>query len=116
MATWSPITVDQGQAVTVVVVITPADPADDLTAVTAVEAVIKDRVCVADTAAGVVRLTTADPTQVLITAHTAASITAKVFIPATATNLPYDRVWRVDALIGTSRRTAAYGPMTVNDL
>lgn len=111
-----PITLRQGNAETIRVTITRDDPTDDLTLVTKLVCVIKPDVCTADSASSVVTLSSTNSAQLLITAQVAASITAEVYVPASALALPYDRVWRVDAYVGTAVRTAVYGPVTVVDL
>jgi len=109
-----PLTWYEGNAVTLAVSITADDPADSLLPVTSLEVYVKDRECTGDADATV--LTSADPTQIVITTHTAVLIEADVYLPAAATTPPYPRVWRLDALVGASRRTAAYGPVAVVDL
>jgi hypothetical protein len=73
-------------------------------------------VCTGDTESTVTVLTSSNPAQITITAHTAAQIDATVYVPAASLADPYSRVWRVDAYSGTTHRTAMYGPVTVVDL
>jgi hypothetical protein len=116
MATTAPITRYEGNTETMDVTVDRVDAADDLTTATALEVVIKDRPCTADSASGVVVLSSSDPSEIAITSQVAAQIVATVVIPTTATNPPYDRVWRLDVMFGAARRTAAHGPVTVVDL
>ena len=111
------VTLYEGDTQTVVATITPETAGDDLTGATAVTATIKDTPCAADTAASAVTLSSADPAQIVITAHTAATIVAEIVIPATVTSPPYERWWRLDVWFGpTIKRTAAYGPVAVVDV
>lgn len=116
MATLTPITLYEGNTETMTATISRVDPADDLSTATGLEMILKDRVCTPDTATGVVVLSSADPTEITITTQTAATIVATIVVPTSATNPPYDRVWRLDVLFGAARRTAMYGPATVVDL
>lgn len=97
-------------------VITPSSTSDDLSLVTQLVFVLKPDQCTSDIDPITVTLTSADPTQIVITSQTAAQIEATVYITATSLAVPYDRWWRVDAYVGTSKRTAMYGPVTVIDL
>lgn len=116
MADLRPITLHEGNDETLLLTITPEDPAESLLPVTSLELYLKADPCVADTAPGVLKLTTANPAQMTITAHTAAQIIALAFIPAAALAAPYRRFWHVDGLVGVLRRSAMYGPVTVVDL
>lgn len=94
--------------------ITPEDPTEDLTGVASLTLILKDDDCTADTALGVLTLTSADPAQVDITDRTSATITAIAYIPRTALVGSYDRFWRVDGYAtGGAKRTSMYGPVTV---
>lgn len=116
MGSLTPLTLLQRNTETIAVTITPDDVADDLTTITRLTATIKESPCVADTASGVVTLSSADPTEITILTQVAAEITAEVYLPATITTPPHGRWWRLDAWIGTAYRTALYGPITVVDL
>lgn len=117
MPTRLAVTLYEGNTQVIVATITPDDPADDLTTATGVVAVIKDDPCTADTAVGVVTLSSTDSAQVNITAQTVTEIVAEITIPPSVTIPPYERWWRVDVLFGpTARRTATYGPVTVVDV
>lgn len=111
-----PITLRQGNTETIRVTITPDDPTDDLTLITKLVCVIKPDACTSDSDTSTVTLSSTVSAQILITAQSATSITADVYVPASALASPYDRVWRVDAYVGTAMRTALYGPVTVIDL
>jgi len=98
------------------VVITPNSALDDLSLVTQLVAVLKPDQCTTDTDASTLTLTSNDPTQIVITAQTALSISATVYVPASALLVPYNRWWRLDAYVGTLKRTALYGLVTLIDL
>lgn len=115
MAANEPITLHEGNDETVAVTVTAADAGDDLDAVTALEWVLKDDPCADDADALV--LTTADPTEITITAQDSTTITAEVYVPASALTEPYPRHYRLDTIsTGDVRRTALYGVVTVVDL
>lgn len=116
MATLQPITLFEGNAETLTVTILPPD-GGTLTGVTALEFYLKADACDDDDAEGVVTLSTVSPPGgVTIDTQTADEIVATVEIPASALVDPYSRYWRIDALTGSARRTAMYGPVTVVDL
>jgi len=116
MATLANLTLCQSNDDNVDLVITPVSATDDLSLVTDLVFLLKPDACTGDTDSTVTRLSTSDPTQIVITTQTAALIEATVYVPASATAEPYQRVWRVDAYIGTTHRTALYGTVTVIDL
>lgn len=116
MATRTALELHQGNSEVLEITITPDDVAEDLTAVTRLACYIKASPCVADSDSTTIALTTDDPTQVLITVQTAAQIVATVTIPYTSLAEPYYRWWHIEAFVGTTRRTAMYGPVTVVDL
>lgn len=122
MATKAPITLRQLNDETLLLTITPDDAEGDLTTVTEIRVVIKDDACVADEAAGVLTLSSTDPSQVLVTTFSAEKIIAQAFVPGSALVEPYPRFWRTDALTGPvnapnrPRRTALYGPVSIIDL
>lgn len=111
-----PLTLRQSNDEVISMVITPLDPLDDLSLVTSLVVVIKPDRCTADTDSTALTLTTANPSQVVITTQTSAIIEATAYVSAAALLAPYDRWWRVDAYVGTAKRTAMYGPITVVDL
>lgn len=116
MATEVPLTLHEDNDETIELTITPEQTGDTLAGVTVVELYLKVDRCEADTASGVLKLTSANPAQILVTSFSASQIEALAFIPASALASPYDRFWRVDALAGATRRTAMYGDVTVIDL
>lgn len=116
MATLVALTMAQGNDEVVDVTITPVVSTDDLTLVTELIFYMKPDTCTADTASTVTTLSSANPAQITITAQTAVSISATVYVPASALVEQYNRVWRIDALSGTTVRTALYGPINVIDL
>lgn len=111
-----PLTLRQSNDEIIDVVITPSSVLDDLTLVTQLVCVLKPDQCTADSDVSELTLTSADPTEIVVTAQTAASISATIYVPASALLLPYSRWWRVDAYVGTAKRTALYGPVTMIDL
>lgn len=111
-----PLTLRQSNDEIIDLVITASNPLDDLSLVTSLTVIIKQDPCTSDTDLSTVTLTTADPTKVVITAQTATQIDATVYVSAAVLANPYDRWWRVDVYIGTSKRTAMYGPITMIDL
>lgn len=116
MATRIPLTLGQGNDEVIDVVITPTSALDDLSLVTQLVFVLKPDQCTADSDASSLTLTSADPSEIVITAQSATSISATVYVPASALAVPYSRWWRIDAYAGTTKRTAIYGPVTVIDL
>lgn len=116
MPTIAPITLRQDNDEVLLLTIVPDDPTDDLTPITLLKLIMKADVCVSDADTSNLVLTSANPTQISITSHTAAQILATAWIPASALAAPYSRVWRVDAYVGTTKRTALYGPVTLVDL
>lgn len=116
MATLVPLTMHEDNDEVIDLVITPVVSTDDLSLVTALKFYLKPDVCTADTDTATTVLTSAVPAQITITAQTAARIDATVYVPAAALADPYTRTWRVDAYVGTTHRTAMYGPVTVVDL
>lgn len=113
MATLVPLTLNEGNAETVLITITPDEPTEDLSSVTSLALYLKTDQCQLDTALGVLVLTSADSTQLTIDSNTGAVITATAHIPATALQGAYDRFWRVDARSSAVSRTAIYGSVTV---
>ena len=116
MATMAPLTLNQDNDEVIDLVITPVAATDDLSLVTELEFYLKPSQCTADTDAAVTVLTSSDPAQITITPQSSTQIVAIVYVPAASLLEPYDRWWRVDAYVGTTRRTAMYGPVTVVDL
>lgn len=116
MPTVAPITLRQGDDEVLLLTIVPDDPAEDLTPITSLTLTMKASVCVSDADTSNLVLTSANPAQISITSHTAAQILATAWIPASALAIPYSRVWRVDAYVGTTKRTALYGTVTLVDL
>lgn len=116
MADLVALTMVQNNDETVLMNITRVNASDDLTLVTSLEFYLKPDSCTADTDPTVLKLTTANPTQMIISSQTAALIVARAFVPASALALPYDRFWHIDGLVATSRRTAMYGPVALVDL
>lgn len=116
MATLVPLTLRQANDEIIDLVITPSDPLDDLSLITSLTVIIKPDKCTSDTDATAFTLTTTDPTEVVITTQTSAIVEAILYMSATVLAAPYDRWWRVDAYVGTARRTAMYGPITLVDL
>jgi hypothetical protein len=111
-----PLTLRQSNDETVRMTIVPDDPSESLLPVTSIKFYLKDSACASDSDTSTLVLTSANPLQINITTHTATLITAEAYIPASALTNPYGRWWRVDAYIGTTHRTALYGPVTVIDL
>jgi hypothetical protein len=111
-----PLTLRQSNDETVHVTIVPDDPSESLVPVTLLMFYLKDDVCTSDIATSTLKLTSANPAQINITTHTATQIICDVYIPASSLATPYPRVWRIDAYIGTSHRTAVYGPVALIDL
>lgn len=116
MASNVPITLRESNDEVIDLVLTSSLATDNLTLVTKITVVLKPDQCTADTDATVTTLTSTSPTQVVITAQTATQINATVYIPASALATPYDRWWRVDTYVGTAKRTAIYGHVTLIDL
>lgn len=116
MATLIALTMHQGNDEIVDVVITPATSGDDLSLVTLLTFRLKPDTCTLDTDASVTTLTSTAPSQITITAQTSAQIDATIYVPAASLADPYPRVWRVDAHVGATHRTAVYGPVTIVDL
>lgn len=111
-----PITLAENNDETLLLTITRKYATDDLTTVTAVEVYLKTDQCQDDGAAGVLRLSSTDPSELVVTSMTADAITAEAYVPAAATTPPYDRWWHADVLAGAARRTAMYGPVQIIDL
>lgn len=111
-----PLTLRQSNDERIRVTITPDDPSDSLAPVTSLSFYLKDDACASDSDTNTLLRTSASPTQINITTHTATQIVAEVYIPAASLATPYPRVWRIDAYVGATHRTAAYGPVTVVDL
>lgn len=116
MATLIALTLCQGNDEIVDVVITPVTSGDDLSLVTLLTFWLKPDTCTLDTDASVTTLTSAVPAQITITAQTSTQIDATIYVPAASLADPYPRVWRVDAHVGATHRTAVYGPVTIVDL
>lgn len=111
-----PLELRQGNDEIVSLVITPANLSDDLSVVTKLVMLIKPDPCTADTDTAVTTLSTDDPAQMVITSQTATKIEATAYVPASALAAAYGRWWRCDAYVGTAKRTAMYGAVTVIDL
>lgn len=115
MADRVPITVTEGNDEKILVTINRMFLSDDLLQVITVEFFLKDANCVDDSAA--LLLSSTNPAQVVILTHTSAQITATVYLPASALRGAYPRQYRVDGLNATGkRRTAVFGPVTVNNV
>lgn len=111
-----PLTLRQSNDETVRVTIVPDDPSESLLSVTSLMFYLKDDVCASDSDTNTLTRSSADPSQISITTHTATQIVAEVYIPALSLANPYPHAWRIDVYIGTSHRTAMYGPVTLIDL
>lgn len=116
MASNVPLTLRQSNDEIISLVITPSDPTDDLSMVTSISVYIKPSACVSDADSSVVTLTSASSSQVTIDSQTSAQITATVYVAAAYLSEPYSRFWRVDVFVGTAKRTAMYGAVTMIDL
>lgn len=116
MATQTPLTLHQSNDEAIDLVITPVVTTDDLSLVTQLRFYLKPDQCTTDTDSTVTLLTSADPAQITITAQSATQVAATVYVPASALVEPYGRWWRVDVYVGTTKRTAMYGPVAVVDL
>lgn len=101
---------------TLLLTIVPTTSDGDLSGVTEIQVLLKPSSCTSDSDPTVLVLSSTDPAEVQVTSFSATEIIARAFIPASALALPYDRWWRADALAGTARRTAMYGPVTMVDL
>lgn len=108
------LTLHEGNDETLLLTIVREVDTDDLTTITALELFLKYDSCDADDAVTTLELTTGSG--ITITSQTAAQILATAVIPATALSGSFDRFWRVDGLVGSARRTAMYGPVTVVNL
>lgn len=113
MAALVPLTLHQKNDEILDIVITAVMPTDDLSLVTSLIFYLKPDECTEDTDATVTVLTSAVPAQITITLQTPTEIDATVYVPAVALAKPYPRVWRLDAHVGTTNRTAMYGPVTI---
>jgi hypothetical protein len=111
-----PLTLRQLNDEIVRVTIVPDDPSESLLPVTLLMFYMKSNACVADSDSSVLLLTSVDPAQIHINTHTASQMIVDVNVPSSALIAPYPRVWRIDAHIGASHRTAVYGPVTLIDL
>lgn len=116
MSSLVPITLRQSNDEILRVTIVPDDPSESLLPVTLLLFYMKPSACTADTDSTVLLLTSANPTHMQITTHTASQMIVDVSIPSSALIAPYPRAWRIDAYIGASHRTAVYGPVTLIDL
>lgn len=116
MATRIALILHQGNDEIINVVVTPAASGDDLSLVDLLTFRLKPDACTSDTDASVTTLTSAAPAQITITAQTSTQIDATIYVPAASLADPYPRVWRVDAHVGATHRTAVYGPVTIVDL
>jgi hypothetical protein len=116
MAANVPLTFHQGNDEVINMVVTPVVSTDDLSLVTQLVVVIKPDQCTADSDSTVLTLSSADPTEIVITTQTAAQIVATAYVPAAYLAVPYSRWWRLDAYVGTAVRTAMYGAVTLIDL
>lgn len=115
MADMVPITVTEGNDETIVTTINRVYLADDLMLITKIEFWLKDDDC--DDDAGALLLSSSDPTQAVVDSQTSAQIVMRVFLPAAALVGSYPRFYRVDGLTSSGkRRTAVYGPVTVNNV
>jgi hypothetical protein len=115
VATYQALTLFEDNDETITLTILPGT-SGSLAGVTGLEFVLKPTDCVSDSSEDALVLTTEPDGGIVIDSQSADEITATVTLPAAALADPYDRVWRVDALTGASRRTAIYGPVTVVDL
>lgn len=113
MPTVVDLTLHEGNDETVLVTLVPA-PGGSLAGVTGLKFVLKPSTCESDADDAALILTTG--AGITITTQTADEIVAEVAVPGTALTETYERVWRLDALTGTARRTALYGTVTVVDL
>lgn len=116
MSTELPLTLHQSNDEIINLTITTTDLNQDLSTVTQLRFYLKPDPCTADTDSSVTILTSSVPAQVTITAQSATQILATVYIPASVLVDPYSRWWRIDAYVGTTKRTAQYGPVAVIDL
>lgn len=116
MAARVPLTMCQGNDEIIDVAITPVALADDLSLITSLKFYLKPDACTSDADTSVTVLTSAIPTQIVITHQTSMEIDATVYVPAASLADPYSRVWRIDAYAGTAHRTAMYGPVTIIDM
>lgn len=105
----------EGNTETIRLTITPDDPTDDLTAVTGLEIVIKRDQSQDDSDPAVTTLSTTAGT-ITIASKAKGRIQATATIPPSCTASPGSRWWRCDALVGSARRTAAYGPVDIVNL
>lgn len=116
MATREDITLHENNDETLLLTIDRVLSTDDLTTVATLELYLKEDACQTDADAELL-LTSAVSSELVIDAQSAAQITARAFIPASALSGPYERFWRVDGLGGGGdRRTAIYGDVTVVNL
>lgn len=107
----------QGNNEIIFVTVAPTSATENLSGVSSLLVVFKPDTCTPDSSPYALVLTSGDPSQVTIQTHTADLITAEVYVPGTYLAEPYDRVWRVDAVSGSSGgRTAIYGRVEVTDL
>lgn len=113
MPTLVNLTLHENNDETVAVTIIPA-AGGSLAGVTGLEFVLKPSTCESDADDNALILTVGSG--ITITAQTPDLITATIQIPGTALAETYGRVWRLDALTGTARRTALHGSVTVVDL
>lgn len=89
-------------------------PGSSLLDIEALEFVMKQGACAPDSDPYSLTLSTTAG-GVSIVAQSSGSLTAEIAVPAAALADPYERAWRLDALTGTSRRTALHGYITVTN-
>lgn len=114
MASLVPLVMTEGNDETVAITIDRQFMAQDLMAVTEVIFYLKDDNCDPDAGAHV--LSSTDVSQLKILTQTSAQITAEAYVPAAWLAGAYPRTYHVDALAPGARRTAVYGPITVNNV
>lgn len=116
MSTRADLVFRQANDETIRMTIVPDDPAENMLLVSSLRTYVKASSCDADSDANTLVLTTANPAQMVIVSHTATQIVAEAFVPASYLAKPYDRIWRVDAHVGSTHRTAVYGAVSIVDL
>src|SRR4030042_3589067 len=109
MPTTAPIPLRQDNDEVLLLTIVPDDPTDDLTPITLLKLIMKADVCVSDADTSNLVLTSANPTQISITSHTAAQILATAWIPASALAAPSSRVRRVTHVEGRNQAAGLGG-------
>lgn len=109
------LTEDNDETLLLTVVPEPADSGEDLTTITELRLVMKEDRCSPD-AAALLTLASTNPAQILIGAQTATQILAHAFVPRSALQGAWPRFYRVDGYVGTQKRTAMAGVVTVNNV